>query len=174
MHDSGRTPRSGLRVAARRALARGGFLFATAAIIAAAALAGCGRGSQQGAPQITIEAQEAVLSPVFLGVGSVFMRIRNSGEGDDMLLGAQADFPGARVELHDTREGKMVKREEIPVPAGETVELKPGGLHLMIFKMSRDLKSGHEFMLTLSFRKTGPLTVPVRLSAGKSRIGSRE
>lgn len=38
-----------------------------------------GMGCSAGTPRIVIEEPEARLSPVMLGVGSIFMKIRNSG-----------------------------------------------------------------------------------------------
>jgi hypothetical protein len=41
-------------------------------------------GRTQGMPVITIESVEARLSPMLIGVASVFMKIGNTGGGDDM------------------------------------------------------------------------------------------
>jgi copper(I)-binding protein len=104
------------------------------------------------------------LSPVLLGVCSVFMRIENSGNGDDKLVSARADIPGTITEVHDVIDGKMGKREEIPIPAGSKVELRPGGLHIMVFKLPKDARVGYEFGLRLVFERSGEKLVSVSIN----------
>jgi copper(I)-binding protein len=56
-----------------------------------------------------------------------------------------------------------VPQDSIPVPAKGEVELKPGGLHIMLVNLKQDLKVGDEIEVTLRF-KSGlemKLTVPV-------------
>lgn len=129
-----------------------------------------GMGCSAGTPRIVIDEPEAMLSPVMLGVGSIFMKIRNSGNGDDTLLYAAINVAGAVVELHDMKDGKMIKRERIPIPSGSVSELRPGGLHIMVFKLPRTISEEQEFTLKLVFEKSGERLVPVRF--GPSR-GSR-
>ena len=47
----------------------------------------------------------------------------------------------------------------IEVPAGGQVELKPGGYHVMLIGLTRDLTDGEKFPLTLQFEKGGEVTV---------------
>ena len=47
----------------------------------------------------------------------------------------------------------------IEVPAGGQVELKPGGYHVMLIGLMRDLSDGEKFPLTLQFEKGGEVTV---------------
>lgn len=56
---------------------------------------------------------------------------------------------------------KMRPVESVPLPAGGTVEFKPGGLHVMLLELKRDLKAGDAFAVTLKFEKAGPQTVQV-------------
>ena len=48
---------------------------------------------------------------------------------------------------------KMQPVENIPVPASGSVELKPGSLHVMLFGLNKELKTGDTFPLTLQVRK---------------------
>jgi copper(I)-binding protein len=118
-----------------------------------------------GIPAITIEGQDAVLSPIIVGAGSIFMKIINSGSGDDTLLKAHANIDGTIVELHDMQDGKMAKVNKIHIPSKSTVQLRPAGLHLMIFKMPREVKAGHEFTITLSFEKSGEIRLPLQFTS---------
>jgi len=127
-----------------------------------AAIAGCS--SQP--PQITVEGQYANLSGMFLGAGSVFMKIKNAG-GKDALISAAASIPNATVELHDVKDDRMVKTEKIAIPSRDTVELKPRSLHIMMFSMPKTVQVGTEFTLTLKFERSGDLQVPVRFEKPK-------
>jgi copper(I)-binding protein len=120
-------------------------------------------GCTSGSPQIAIAGQEAKLSPVILGVCSIFMRIENSGNGSDNLLSAKVDIPGTITELHDVKDGKMVKREKIPIPAEGVVELRPGSLHIMVFRLPNVMKEDEEVILDLVFEKSGKKRLPVKL-----------
>lgn len=50
------------------------------------------------------------------------------------------------------------------LPPGGTLEMKPGGYHVMLLGLTRDLHPGDTVAVTLTFEKAGPLTVqaPVR------------
>lgn len=127
-----------------------------------AVILGSGTGCSSSPPQITIEGQYAEFSPLFIGAGSFYMTIRNAG-GRDKLAGVAASLPGTVIELHDVRDKRMVRVEEIPIPARDTVELKPGSLHIMIYNMPKAIRQGSELDLTLRFQRSGERTVTVRL-----------
>jgi copper(I)-binding protein len=98
--------------------------------------------------------------------GAAFMAIMNPTDTDDTLISATSDV-AERVELHthiQTDEGvmRMVELEEgIPLPAGETVLLQRGGLHVMFLGLTRTLNQGDEVVVTLEFEHADPLTVTV-------------
>lgn len=107
-------------------------------------------------------------------VGAGFLTIENTGTTDDRLVGASGDI-APTIELHTMSmvEGVM-KMEQladgIAVPAGETVTLAPGGLHIMIIGPSRPFVEGECLPLTLHFEVAGEL--PVELTIGP--VGARE
>jgi copper(I)-binding protein len=96
--------------------------------------------------------------------GSFWMEITNSSDVDDTLLGAQVDGCGS-IELHDMtmEDGVMVMREveggAIPIPAGETVVLEQGGLHVMCIDKAAPLEVGTTVNLTLEFENAGTIEV---------------
>lgn len=97
-------------------------------------------------------------------VGGGYLTLRNPGPVADRLLGARS--PAAeRVELHSmAMEGDVMKMrpvDAVDVPAGGSVELKPGGLHLMLLGLKKPLQPGQSVPLTLRFEKAGE--VPVQL-----------
>jgi copper(I)-binding protein len=117
-----------------------------------------------GAPRIVIEEPEAKLSPVILGVVSVFMKIVNSGDGDDRLLSARTDIPGTMTELHDEEDGKMKTVTSMDIPANSTRVLRPGGQHIMIFKLPRTMQTGSELRIVLTFKRSGERTMLIKLT----------
>ncbi len=61
---------------------------------------------------------------------------------------------------------RMRKLEQgIALPAGKTVELKPGGLHVMFIGLKAPLKEGDRFPLKLRFEKAGEVQVDVKIEA---------
>lgn len=130
----------------------------TAAVLAV--IFGVGTGCSSPPPQIVIEGPSAELSPLFIGSGSLYMTIRNTG-GRDKLIGVEASLPKTVIELHDVRDNRMVRVEEIPIPARDAVELKPGSFHIMIFNMPATIQKGSELVLTLRFQRAGERTVQV-------------
>ena len=79
--------------------------------------------------------------------------IENPGTTDVQIVGASADVAGA-VELHEmVRSGDMMKMspvKSVTVPAKGNIELRPGGLHLMLFELKRPLKAGDAVSLTFT------------------------
>lgn len=65
----------------------------------------------------------------------------------------------ARVEIHSSSVDGGVMRMRallrIELPAGQTVKLTPGGLHLMLVDLKQPLKPGDKVSLTLSIQPSG-------------------
>ena len=99
--------------------------------------------------------------------GGGFLKLENGG-ADDKLLSASADVAKS-VELHImAMEGDVMRMRQvdgIALPAGKTVELKPGGLHIMFVGLKAPLKAGDTFPLKLKFEKAGEVEVMVKVEA---------
>ena len=80
----------------------------------------------------------------------------------DRLLGGATPL-AERLELHtmamDGDVMKMRQLDRIELPAGQRVELKPGGLHLMLIGLKQPLTVGSKVPLTLRFEKAGEVKV---------------
>lgn len=102
--------------------------------------------------------------------GGGYLRIDNRTGAADRLLGASASGVASAVELHSmSMDGdvmRMRKVDAIDVPAGGTVELKPGGLHLMLIGLSAPLKAHTMVPLVLRFEKAGELRVQMHVGPG--------
>jgi copper(I)-binding protein len=94
-----------------------------------------------------------------------FLKIENKG-GADRLLSASS--PASKtMELHTmSMEGNVMKMREvkaIDIPANGTVELKPGGLHLMFIDLKSQLKPGLSVPVKLKFEKAGEVEVKFKI-----------
>lgn len=103
------------------------------------------------------------------GTSAIYMVIHNDGADPDRLTAAEADVARA-VELHQTTiEAGVSRMHQVPhiaVPARGKVELRPGGYHVMLIGLRRDLKVGDRFPATLIFERAGrlQLTVEVKMA----------
>jgi periplasmic copper chaperone A len=53
----------------------------------------------------------------------------------------------------------MQKMDRLEIPAGGSVELKPGSYHIMLIGLTRELKAGEKIDITLKFEKAGDVKV---------------
>ncbi len=101
------------------------------------------------------------------GNGAVYVLIENRGSEPDALLAATSDAAGT-VELHETRQEGGVMRmrplAKVDVPPGGRIEMKPGGHHIMLLGLTRDLHAGDTVSVRLRFEKAGERVIeaPVR------------
>lgn len=96
-------------------------------------------------------------------MGAGFMTLTNTGGGEDALLKVEAAW-AERVEIHDhirDENGVMKMREigTLAVPAGQAVELRPMGKHLMFFGVKEPLTQGEMRAVTLTFAQAGAVTL---------------
>jgi len=109
------------------------------------------------------DASGSGMSPGMGGTGAVFMVLANDGREADRLVGGKTDVAQV-VEIHETRmEGDVMKMQMLTdgleVPARGQVELKPGGYHIMLIGLQRNLDAGDTFTVELLFEKSGSLVV---------------
>jgi copper(I)-binding protein len=108
--------------------------------------------------------------------GAGFMHITNSGAADDRLVAAASavsDVTELHAHILDGAVMRMRQVEAIDVPAGQTVALKPGGLHVMFMALKEPLAEGQTFDVTLTFEKAGTVTVPVTVK-GVAAMGAHK
>jgi copper(I)-binding protein len=107
-------------------------------------------------------------TPPASSVGALYFRIKNLGAKADLLVGVSSPA-AAKMEIHESRsvQGVMQMREveSLPCPAGATVKVEPGGLHVMLVGLVQPLRAGSMFDVTLRFRDAGTLTLRVPVEA---------
>jgi hypothetical protein len=104
------------------------------------------------------------------GTGAAYLTLSNGTAADDELLSASSDAAEA-VEIHLSQAGangemQMIPQKSVPLAAGAKVELKPGGLHVMLIGLKRDLKVGDQFELTLRFKNHADIVLKVIVKEG--------
>ena len=104
--------------------------------------------------------------------GAGFMTLKNNGPTPDRLISAAS--PAARVvELHThIREGDVMRMRpvaDIPIPPGQTVHLRPGGLHIMLIGLTEPLRQGGTMPLTLRFERAGEVQVTLSVESAGAR-----
>ena len=105
---------------------------------------------------------------------AAYMTLKNRGAGDDRLVAVAAAAP-AVVMLHASENAGGIARMRpmeagLAIPAGATVELKPGGSHVMVTGLGDPLRSGDTLKLTLRFEKSGERPVDVRITSAMSEV----
>lgn len=98
-------------------------------------------------------------SPAGASMGAGYLTLR-SGGGDALASVAVADSVAAAAEIHEVvadASGAMGMRRvaSVTLPAGEAVELRPGGHHIMLLGLRRPLRGGDAVELRLRFERAG-------------------
>ena len=98
---------------------------------------------------------------------AAYLVLANRGKTADKLVQAQSDVADA-VEIHTTeKQGDVMTMrpvDGVDVPAGGQAKLEPGGFHIMLIGLKRDLNAGDTAPLTLRFQQAGQVTLqaPIR------------
>lgn len=96
------------------------------------------------------------------GTTALFAEITGGTDADSLVAAA---FAGAeRAEVHEsTADGDGMRGMRAvpaaPVPAGGALSLRPGGVHVMLIGLDRDLMAGDSVDVDLTFARAGTRTV---------------
>lgn len=147
------------------------------AIASALVLSACARSAPQTpTPEAAAEpAQSLVIAAAWsrstaeieAGTGIVYMTITNNTDRVETLVAAKtsaAEVVEFHIHVQDANgvmRMRMVDGGRIEIPAGETVILEPGGLHLMLINLIEPLEAGASYPLTLKFERAGEWTLYV-------------
>jgi len=134
-------------------------------VMAVMALAASACGGEDDA---TLAIADAWSRPALGPNGVVYLTIEG-GDVDTALAGASVSSDvAATAELHQTviqDDGLMgmVAVSQVEIPAGSTVMLVPGGLHVMLMELAEPIESGDTFDVTLTFDNGTELTAAVEV-----------
>jgi len=115
-----------------------------------------------------MEVHEVWMRPAAQGEnGAVYFVIHNHSSEADEITSVSTDIAQA-VEIHEsTMNGdvmEMHQLESLPLEAYAEIKFAPGGLHLMLVNLKKDVNVGDEIEITLHFRDLEDIKVmvPVR------------
>lgn len=150
------------------------FACAALAVLAATPLVSSAAVTAADAPSVSVGAlkiENAFARPTPGGatVAVGYLTIVNSGSTPDRLVSATSDI-SAKTQIHEMKmdNGVMEMREltdGLPIPAGATVALSPGGYHIMFVDLKHPVKPGDVIHTTLTFEKAGKVDVPFKAAA---------
>lgn len=116
-----------------------------------------------------VSIQDAWARPGLAGGNTaVYFVLENGGAEADSLVDASGDV-AQMVQIHRSTidaSGTMMmaEQEEVEIPAGGSVSFEPGGFHIMLIGLSKEIAPGDTVEITLAFEKAGEIqvTAPVQ------------
>jgi copper(I)-binding protein len=152
-----------------------------ALVFAAIIFASCGTWSH--AEDVTsgglkISAAWARATPKGAPVGGGYLTITNNGTSADRLIGGLSDT-ATRFEIHNmSMENGVMKMRPveagIEIKPGQTVELKPGGYHVMFVGLKKPFAQGDHVKATLKFEKAGDVSVDFTVEGIGAQTGGMQ
>lgn len=126
-------------------------------------LAACSASSADSAQKLRVAEAWSKATPPNARVAGGYFTVENRGNTADRLLRVES-AAAASVEIHEMSDVDGVARmrevtDGLPLPAGATIALKPGGYHLMFIGPKQPFVEGQKIEATLVFQKAGSLPV---------------
>ena len=118
-------------------------------------------------PSIEIDSAYIRELPPAVTNSAVYMSLINHGSHNVSLLGISSEAADSIMIHRSVMENGMMSMEHImalEIPAGETVRLEPGGVHIMLTGVKRPLRAGDSVRLNLNFSNGLVLTVTAPVS----------
>lgn len=117
-------------------------------------------------------------TPPVVPVAGGYVRLINTGQEPDRLLGVSSEI-AEKAEIHESTITDGVARmrplvDGLSIKAGETVELKPGEIHIMFIKPARSLKEGDRFEASLRFERAGTVKVEFMVQGMRGPLAEQQ
>lgn len=130
------------------------------------------------AGSLVIEAPWSRATPGGARVAAGYLKITNTGKEADRLIDGTVEVAN-KFEIHEmTMADNVMKMRMLPngleIKPGETVELKPGGYHLMFVDLARPLKADDVVKGVLRFERAGEVAVEYRVAPLGALPGGRK
>jgi len=117
-------------------------------------------GCQGAPPKISIRDARAEFSDTMKDQAEVYLKIDNEG-GPDRIIGAYVTIPGARALIYEQGGIVMTIAKEFEIPANSHINFRSGASHITILPILDSAKQGDTFTLTLKFKRSKEIEVPV-------------
>ncbi|WP_293777290.1 copper chaperone PCu(A)C [uncultured Corynebacterium sp.] len=107
---------------------------------------------------------------------AIFGTLRNDTDEDINVVGFSSSVKAKHYEIHEVVDGVMQEKEGgFDIPAGESIELAPGGFHFMLMGVTEPVMAGETATLTLELADGSTIElgdIPVRtIGAGDEDYG---
>ena len=93
---------------------------------------------------------------------ALYFTLENNGSEVDTLYAVETDI-AEMVQIHETyTDGDMMGMREIGeiiVGPGSSVKLEPGGMHIMVMRLKKDIKIGDEIDFILHFKNASDISI---------------
>jgi len=140
-------------------------------------------GTANAASSLKIENAWSPEAPPVTKVMAGYMKIHNLSDKDIKILSAKSPlFKNIEIHLTEMKNGmmRMVKQENLNIKAKGHIELKPGGLHMMLTGKLKPIKSDSVIPLTISFDNGESISInldvktdrPSKMKCGSGKCGS--
>jgi periplasmic copper chaperone A len=111
-------------------------------------------------------------------IGGGYLKITNNGTALDRLVGGTSEVSKG-FELHEMSmdNGVMKMRamdKGVEIAAGQTIEFKPGGYHIMFVGLKKPLEKGQRVKATLDFEKAGKVDVEFLIESIGAQSGTSD
>lgn len=120
----------------------------------------------QGLPPKGLLIEKAWVRPATLyGTTAAYMTLTNTGDKPIVVTGGASQVC-EKVELHETRDENGVMRmrpqESWTIASGKSLELKPGGRHVMLINLTQDVNMGvDDVILTMTLQGGDTFDIPL-------------
>ncbi len=106
-------------------------------------------------------------------VAGGFLTVTNGGVQDDVLISASTSVAGM-TQIHEmAMDGDVMRMRQLPdglpIPAGQTVTLQPGGFHLMFMDLQQPLVEGDTVAVKLTFQHAGEVEIMLAVGAPNAK-----
>ena len=138
--------------------------YGSAAALIALTLASCAQRTNN-SPRISLTGAWSRATVTGQSSAAVYLTLTNDGDRDERLLAIST--PVGKATLHSTsiQNGVMRMRpiDVLVIPSRSQIQLKPGGMHIMITGVKQPLQAGTGFPLTFAFQQAGRRTTTVNV-----------
>ncbi|MDU0477840.1 copper chaperone PCu(A)C [Staphylococcus chromogenes] len=134
-------------------------------------------GAHEHGNAVTLENGYVKAKPAEKSMTGVFGTLHNGTSKPVTLISFSTDTGAGKHEIHEVKDGVMQQKQGgFDIPAGGDLELKPGGNHLMIMDLSKNIAAGDTVKVSLKFADgtvVDDLQLPVRtIASGEESYGA--
>lgn len=140
-----------------------------------------GAAQKDGSEDASITFEDGVVRAMEEGADmtSIFGTLHNTTDKDLKVEGFTSSIEAKQYQIHEVVDGVMQEKADgFDIPAGESVELEPGGYHFMLMGVAEPIMAGETATMTLKLEDGSSIElgdIPVRsIGAGDENYGDMQ